>query len=62
MEAAAILSIIQLVAQSLPQAEAIISSAIAAFNANDQQALDAARAQALALANAVRPAGADPLT
>lgn len=62
MDPASILAIIQLVATALPQAEQIIASAIAAFNAGDQTALDAARVQALALANAVRPAGAPPLT
>jgi hypothetical protein len=61
MNPAGILAIIQLVATALPQAESIIASAIAAFNANDQVALDAARVQALALANAVRPAGTAPL-
>lgn len=62
MDPASILAIIQLVAGALPEAEAIITNAIAAFNANDQAALDVARAQALALANAVRPAGTTPLT
>lgn len=62
MDPASILAIIQLVATALPQAEEIIVSAISAFNANDQAELDAARVKALALANAVRPAGAPPLT
>lgn len=62
MDPASILAIIQLVATALPQAEEIIVSAIAAFNANDQAELDAVRVKALALANAVRPAGAPPLT
>jgi|HubBroStandDraft_6_1064221.scaffolds.fasta_scaffold04429_19 hypothetical protein len=62
MTPAAILEIISLVSQTLPAAEAIITNAIAAFNSNDQASLDKARAQALALANAVRPAGTPPLT
>lgn len=62
MTPAAILEIISLVSQTLPAAEQIITNAIAAFNTNDQASLDAARTQALALANAVRPAGTAPLT
>ena len=62
MNPTSVLEIIGLVSQTLPAAESIITNAIAAFNAGDQASLDAARTQALALANAVRPAGTAPLT
>lgn len=61
MEATA-LSVIELILQTAPTDIALIQQVVTAVKGNDQPSLDAARASALAAANAVRPAGTDPLT
>ena len=54
----ALLAIFQLAATVLPQWSALITQAIAAHQAGDQATLDALHAQAVAAADALKPAGA----
>jgi hypothetical protein len=56
------LSIIELILTTAPTDIALIQQVIGAVKGNDQASLDAARATALAAANAARPAGTPPLT
>jgi len=53
----AILTIGSQIAADAPEVLAIIQTAIAAFNANDQAGIDAAHTEALALADSLKPAG-----
>jgi hypothetical protein len=55
---ATLLSIAQLVETLLPQALSLITQAIAAVQTNDQATLDSLHAQAVAAAEALKPAGA----
>lgn len=54
-------AIAELVAQLAPGLINLVSQAYAAETAGDQATLDALRAQAVAAANAMRPAGTDPI-
>lgn len=50
-----ILTVASQIAATAPQVLAIVEAALAAFKANDQASLDAAHAQALALADSLKP-------
>ena len=53
-----LLSILTLVGPLLTQLSGIVSRAVAASATNDQATLDALHAQALAMADSLKPAGA----
>lgn len=55
------LKIMTLIETTVPGLINIGTQAVAALKANDPAQLDALHAQALATANALRPAGTDPL-
>jgi hypothetical protein len=52
-----LISILRLAAEILPQWAVLVSQAIEAHEAQDQAALDAVHARALAASEALRPAG-----
>ncbi len=58
---ASLLTIIAALAPVVSQLDAILTSAVQATTTNDQETLDALHAQALALANSLRPAGQEPV-
>jgi hypothetical protein len=53
-----LLAIFQIITALVPQLVALGTQALAAFNTNDQATLDNLHAQALAAADALKPAGA----
>lgn len=55
MTIGAVLALVATIVDEAPQALAIAETAIAAFKANDQAGIDAARTEALALANSLAP-------
>ena len=55
-------TILTLVGPLFGNLASLIGNAIKASTTNDQATLDTLHAQALAAANALRPAGTDPLT
>ncbi len=59
---ATLVSILGLVGPLFSSLSGLITGAITASTTNDQATLDKLHAQALAAANALRPAGTDPLT
>lgn len=55
---ATLLSITQMATSLLPVVSSLIADGMAAFQSNDQAALDAIHARATAAADALKPAGA----
>lgn len=62
MDPATLLAIMQIIETTAPALINLGTQAVEAFAANDQASLDKIHTQALATANAVRPAGADPVS
>ncbi len=57
-----LIQIIQLAMSLFGQLSSLVGQAITANETNDQATLDAIHTQMLSSANALRPAGTDPLT